>query len=120
MSEENIPQVINNIITPPTPSNVPLYIFLICFGIWAYTISLNEKSWSPKWDDLIVSVIILIPLFFIAKCTISGNCGLILISASAIVLVYSIYSAYKNFKTDDEPDAATATATETPTAATST
>lgn len=96
MNEENVAQVINN-----NPSNVPLYVFSICFGIWAYVISLNENSWSPKWDDLLVYIVILIPMFFIAKCTISGNCGVLLTILSISVLIYSFYSAYKNMKKDD-------------------
>lgn len=114
MSDEKIPQVI---ITPPSPSNVPLYVFSICFAVWAYVISLNEKSWTPKWDDLIAYIIILIPLFFIAKCTLSGNCGFILIIVSVSIVAYSIFSAYKNFKKDESvtPEvAATETATATP------
>lgn len=101
MSDENPTQVINNIITPPAPSNIPLYLFIMCFGIWAYIVSLNEKSWSPKWDDLIVYIIILIPLFFIAKCTISGNCGVLLGILSITILIYSFYIAYKNMKKDE-------------------
>ena len=92
----------------------PLVVFTLGYLAWSYIISMNKDTRIPQWDDMIVYLVILVPLFFIVKCMLSGNCGLYVWFLTVSLIGYTSYLYYKMLPVEDTTQTPPADTTQTP------